>query len=293
MTTIKEVSKEAVFNLKVGDRDVSFKVGRPTVKHFQEAQKVYNRAFREGLEAGLLVRAKLDEYLTKQGLWDSTKEVELKTLQAEINRAEVAFAKGGIKLQDAYKLALDARKARFKIRNLLAVKRDLDETTVEAQSDNARFNYLVSATLVYNETGKPYFKDMEDYLNRADSELAGEAASKLANLMYGLDADYESGLPENKFLKKFNFVDDKYRLVKDGILVDEDGKRIDENGRYINESGEFVDRDGNRVGEDGNYVFEFSPFLDDNGKELVEKLVEEIKVEKEEIKEDKPVIVDG
>lgn len=261
-----ENKKEAVFTAKVDGKEVEFKVVRPSMKQLQEAQKVYGKAFREGLEGGLLVRERLDDYLTKQNLWDAEKEMQFKTLQAEINNTEKALAKGGIKKSEAFKLAVNARKCREKVRNLVAVKRNLDENTVEAQADNTRFNYLVSATLVYNANGKPYFKDMDDYLNRADSELASEAAGRLATLMYGLDNDYEANLPENKFLKMAGYVDEKYRLInKEGKFVDEDGKLVDENGRYINEKNQFTDREGNLVDKEGNYIFEFKPFLDDDG----------------------------
>jgi hypothetical protein len=88
--------------------------------------------------------------------------------------------------------------------------------------------------------------------------------------MYGLDNNYEKSLPENKFLKKYKFVDDNLRLVnKDGHFVNEDGKLIDENGRFVDENGNFVDRDGNRVDADGEYVVDSKPFLDDEGNPVV------------------------
>jgi hypothetical protein len=113
---------------------------------------------------------------------------------------------------------------------------------------------------------------MEDYLNRATEQVAVLGAQNLANMLYGLDSDYENNLPENKFLKKYKFVDDKLRLIdKQGRLIDEEGRLIDESGRFINDKGEFVDKFGNRVDFDGNYVVEFKPFLDDDGNPIVEE----------------------
>jgi hypothetical protein len=89
-------------------------------------------------------------------------------------------------------------------------------------------------------------------------------------MLYGLDNDYESNLPENKFLKKYKFVDDQLRLVdKKGRLIDADGKLIDSDNRFIDEEGNFVDKFGNRVDKNGDYVVEQEPFLDENGKPII------------------------
>jgi hypothetical protein len=92
-------------------------------------------------------------------------------------------------------------------------------------------------------------------------------------MLYGLDQDWEAKLPENKFLKEYEFVDDKLRLVnKEGHYITTDGKRVDENFRYIDEEGNFVDEDGNRIDEDGLPVVESKPFLDDEtGKPIVKE----------------------
>jgi hypothetical protein len=159
---------------------------------------------------------------------------------------------------------------RDEIRDLISVRTSLDNHSAEGQADNARFNYLVSVCVVYNDTKEPYFKNMEDYLNRATDPVALIGAQNLANMLYGLDNDYESNLPENKFLKKFKFVDDKLRLIdKKGRLIDSEGRLVDDQGRFIDDQGNFVDKYGNRVDIDGEYIVEPQPFLDENGNPIV------------------------
>jgi hypothetical protein len=107
-------------------------------------------------------------------------------------------------------------------------------------------------------------------MNRATEEVAILAAQNLANMLYGLDNDYESNLPENKFLKKYRFVDDKLRLVdKKGRLIDAEGRLVNEDGRFIDEEGNFVDKFGNKVDKDGDYVVDPQPFLDENGNPVI------------------------
>jgi len=185
---------------------------------------------------------------------------------------EKTLAKGGISLKQAKKVAIDMKNVRDDIRDLISVRTTLDNNTAEGQADNARFNYLISASLVYSDTKDKYFKNYEDYLSRAAEPVAVKAAQILANMLYGLDNDYEKKLPENKFLIKYKFVDDKLRLVNEkGQLTDADGRLIDEFGRFVDEQGKYVDKNGNAVDVNGDYITEFKPFIDDNGNPIVDE----------------------
>lgn len=268
------------FTNKIDDKEVTFLVRSPNLQDQKEATKVYNLAFSEALKAKAVVRAKLDDLLTEQGLWDDGKQNKFNQLQTEILSSEKKLAKGGIPLSEAKDIALNMKRLREELRELISVKTNLDTHTAEGQADNARFNYLVSACTVYNDTKEPYFKSYEDYNNRSSDIVAILAAQQLAGMLYGLDNDYESKLPENKFLKNYKFIDDKLRLInKDGKLVDGEGRLVDENGRFINEKGEFVDKNGNLVNRDGDYVVEFSPFLDEDGKPVT--LEQDVKTSEE------------
>jgi len=262
--------KTRTFKAFVENKETTFLVKSPSLQDQREATKVYNQSFSEALKAKAVVRAKLDDLLVEQGLWDNEKQAKFTELQNEILENERKLAKGGIPLSDAKQLALNMRKTREDIRDLISVKTNLDTHTAEGQADNARFNYLVSACTVYNDTKDPYFKNYEDYNNRTADPVALLAAQNLAGMLYNLENDYEEKLPENKFLKQYKFVDEKLRFInKEGKLVDEKNRLIDENGRFINEKGEFVDKNGNLVDSKGDYFVEFSPFLDDDGKPVI------------------------
>lgn len=257
------------FTAEVDGKQVEFSIKSPSFKDQREAQKVYNQAFSDAVKSGCIVRGRLDDLLKEQGLWDDAKERQMNTIQQEIIDNEQILAKGGISLNSAKGVALEIRKLRGKLRDLISSRTSLDSNTAEGQADNARFNYLVSCCLVYADSNKGYFNSYEDYLNKAADPVAIQAAQLLASRLYGLDDNYESTLAENKFLKQYNFINDDLRLVnKDGQLVDENGKLIDEDGRYINEKGEYVDREGKLVDDNGDYLVEFKPFLDEDGKPI-------------------------
>jgi hypothetical protein len=282
--------KTKTFTVKINDQDKEILVKTPSLNDQREAQKIYNQSFTDAIKSKSVVRAKLDDLLKDQGLWNDEKQAQFNLLQKEILEGEKRLAKGGFSLNEAKDLAISIKSKRDEIRELISVRTSLDNHSAEGQADNARFNYLVSVCVVYNDTKEAVFKDMEDYLNRSTEEVAILGAQNLANMLYGLDNDYESNLPENKFLKKYKFVDTDLRLIdKQGRLIDADGRLIDSEGRFIDDGGNFVDKFGNRVDKNGDYVVEAEPFLDENGKPII--LEEETKndqpKENSEPKEDK------
>lgn len=260
------------FKMYVDGKEEDFTIKSPSLADQREGQKVYNQAFSDAVKSGCIVRARLDDLLKEQGLWDDSKQLKFNTLQQELLDYEKSLAKGGISLKTAKEIAIKMKNLREELRDLISVRTNLDNHTAEGQADNARFNYLISASLVYSSNkDKKYFQDYADYLRRASEPVAIRAAQVLANMLYGLDNDYEKKLPENKFLVKYKFVDDKLRLInKEGHLVDSEGRLIDESGRFINETGQFVDKNGNLVDENGDYLTEFKPFIDDDGNPILE-----------------------
>jgi hypothetical protein len=265
MSTNKEV-----FTVKIDEKDVELAVIRPTVDIQQRSQMYYNKVFGESLKSGAILKASLKTYMKNQQLWDENKQKEHDGLVKTIDEGEKKLSRGNIKLSEAKKIALDMRLARIKLRTLLSDMTELYPNTAEGQADNARFNYLAAACLVYNTNGERFYKNIEDYLKDSENQIAIIGATKFAELYYGLNNEQELGLPENKFLKKYNFINNNLQLVdKDGNLVDIDGRHIDEFGYYIDEEGSRIDLDGNPLDENGFYKFESSPFLDDDGNPLV------------------------
>lgn len=282
--------KTKTFKLEIDGVEKEFLVRSPTLENQREAQKVYNQAFTDAIKSKSVVRAKLDDLLEDQGLWNNEKQAKFTELQRELLEGEKKLAKGGFSLNEAKDLAIKMKSVRDEIRDLISVRTSLDNHSAEGQADNARFNYLVSVCLVYSDTKQTVYKNMEEYLNSSTERVAVLGAQNLANMLYGLDNDYETNLPENKFLKKFKFVDDKLRLIdKKGRLIDSEGRLIDESGRFIDDNGNFIDKFGNKVDKDGEYLVDSKPFLDENGNPIILD-EDKPKDEKVEPSDEKPVL---
>lgn len=254
------------FTVKVDDKDVELAVVQPSASQRQASQLEYSKAFAEAVRAGLILEVDIDSHLRSSNQWDDEKEAKKKELEDRVLKGKKSLAEGGISILGGRAIALDMRKARLELQQLMSAQNALYNNTCEGYAETAQFNYLVSVCVVYNDTGKPYFKSVEDYLDNADTEIAIKGATLFATMRAGFDSDFADKLPENKFLKQFGFVNDKGQFVdKQGRLTDVDGRLIDENGRYINDKGEFVDINGNRVTEDGEFLVDSKPFLDEDG----------------------------
>ena len=265
-----------------------YAVRRPKVEDVKLANELRAKTFNQALQEGDLLRDQLDNELRKRELWNDEREGQYQGLRKKVIDGEFTLKKGGIKLAEAKDIALEMSKSRSEMVSMLSGRSDLDSITCEGKADSARFNFLFASCLVYDENDEVYFKGgFDEYMANQDDPVAVLGATEFFYLMSGTE-DVDSQLPENKFLKSFEFVDNNYRLIdKDGKLVDIEGNHIDENGNLVEWTSDdeciFVDITGRKVTKTGEWDVEFSPFLDDDGKPVVK---EEAKAEEEA--EDKP-----
>jgi len=256
---------------KEDEKTYKLRIRKMTLKEQGEAQKVYNRTWKDALDSGALLRQKLQDFLKEQGLWSDEKEAEMTRLQKEVLACEKKLDEGGISLWDEGRaIAIKMINLRNEIANLISESTEHDTHTAEGQAEQMKFNYGTAVCTVYDSTEEPVFKSLEDFLTQDSTELAIESAKKYAQLAYDVDDDYRKKLPEYKFMKTYGLCDDDLRLLnKSGHLVDSENRLINEDNRYVNEDGELIDIDGNRIDEDGNYVVEKKPFLDDDGSPII------------------------
>ena len=270
---------------------VRYAVRRPTFEEFTTANQKRAAAFNESLQRGDLLRDQLDNELRKRDLWNDDREKTYQDLRQNVIDGEFVLSKGGIKLERAKETALKMSDSREEMVELLSSRSELDQNTCEGKADSVRFNYLFSCCLVYDETGEPFFpKGLIDYLANQNSEVSVRGATEFYYLLSDTEA-VDDKLPENNFLKQYEFVNEKYQLVDEkGRLVDREGSHINEYGQLINwiddETYELVDGKGRTVTDEGDFQVEFAPFLDEKGDPvLLETETEEAAEEDAEVEE--------
>lgn len=283
--------KETMTGMDNEGNEVRFIVKKPGAEDYRKSQLDYNKAFREALDSGALLRQKLNDYMRSQNLWDDTKQQQYDKLVKEISDSEDTLKAGGIRLSKAKEIAIDLKRKREEFKILIAERNSLDANSAEALADNARFSSLLRLCIINPDTRLPYFPEQKDYDAQSSQSWVVKAAEKLANILYDLDPDYEQNLEENKFLREFEFVNEKLELInEDGHLIDSDGRLINEDGRYIayrtdddyknKENPYFVNRSGEEVVLVNDEwvtlkLAERKPFLDDEDQPINLKKDEE------------------
>jgi hypothetical protein len=269
----KETEKTIDVTIKENGQDKTVKilVKKPSNAMISKAQIVRAKTWTDCVRDGIMPKKELQQFMEKQGIWDADKDKKQKTIIEDIARLEKELylnGKGGkLKMTDGKNIAIEMRRKRAELRDHIAEKMSLEQNTAESLADNAQFDFLV-ANCTFYENGQKVYNNIDDYHSNSDGEIAFAAASALAQILYSLDKDFESNLPENKFLKMFNLVNDDLSLVNDkGETVDTEGRRVDKFGYYINDDGHRVDKDGNLLDENGNYIPSVT-YTDEKGKKI-------------------------
>lgn len=220
----------------------------PKRKDLIDAQCYASQVVKKAMDNEVPNRDQIKEYMVKQGYWNDDKEKQLNDVDDKIAEGEAQLRRGGVTKKgepftkkQAKELAINMRIWRAERMILLTKYAELDEWCLESQAENARHDFLTSAC-TKDEEGNRIFKDIDDYLEKAEEPYAVAAATYLGHIIHGLDPKFVENRPENKF------------LVEHGFAREEDG-------RLINEHGQLVDAKGNVVAEEETEA-EFVPFPD-------------------------------
>ena len=242
--------------VKFADKDkapVKIYVEKPNNEVVKGADRYRAKAWNECILDGIVTKKELSTLMKKRGIWSDKKEDEQQAISKEINQLEqklyLECGKRDSKRAEGKEIAIQIRRKRNELRQLISEKMGLEENTAEALADNSRFDYIV-AHCTFHANGEKVYKDIDDYNSKSADEVAYTAASALAEMMYSIDSDFEKNLPENKWLKNRELVND------DLALVDDKGRRVDLEGRLINDEGYYIDEDGNRIDKEGNPLSE-------------------------------------
>lgn len=283
------------FKVKVGDKEVELILRSPKPEDVREADKIRSKAYTEAyLKDKMPLAVTAREEAMRRGIWDETKQKELRDAQAELVKCEEILTKsrnlklggpGNMDPNTMFQIAIKTQDLRNKIIELRTLFADVEKNTVEGYSENERQNYLLYATTVYKDSGERFFSSFEDFKNSTvfteeNKEKCAVATLAYMQYQYRLIGDYQKNLnetPENKFLKRFKFVDDQGRFLKEGKLVNMGGDPVNEDGIPLNKITKpeppkpFLDDNGNPI-LDEEYQRELDLFNKENPPEKPEEI---------------------
>ena len=242
--------------VKKDGKTIKFYIQSPTSDVVSRADRYRAKIWTECLEDGIKTKEELELMMEQRGIWTKAHQEKQDKITKKIQdlEKELYLSKGDKQLKDGVSTAITMRKLRNDLREHIMKRLSLENNSAEALSDNARFDFLV-ANCTFYENGESVYNGIQDYNKKAADEIAYAAAASLAEVMYSYDSSQEDSLPENKWLKHFDLVNEEGSLVDENKnLVDLDGRKINEFGYYINDDGQRIDINGNLLDDDGNYI---------------------------------------
>ena len=193
--------QDALIDVKVGEGDdqktVKVKVLRPTPRIMKAAGHIYTKAWYKYIADGIMTKQQLDNFMKDNKIWSEQKEKDQENLVHEIRNLTKDLLQGQArrkrKASEGKNLALNIKQKRFELQALISEKISLEANSAESLADNDKFDYLVAECTCY-EDGKKVYKDIDDYTDRADEEIAFASAATLAQMLYSLDKNFEAQL---------------------------------------------------------------------------------------------------
>lgn len=203
----------------------------------------------------LLLRCEVDEFLREQGIWSDSDQKKLDDINARIDEGLSRLRKGGILLSEGRRISIEITEARQEMVALMQKRQIFDNATIEALADEEKIDYLIHACVILSDSGEKYWNSFEDMKEDKSSDVYQHASAASIEVLYGIDSDFEKNLPENKWLKKYKFIDESLNFVdrKTGEFVDRDGRLLSEVEQEI------IDKIENLAGD----IEASEPFIDD------------------------------
>lgn len=245
--------KSNEFTVTKDGKEKKLFVRQPLFDDIEEAEKVQASKIacliRENSKKKLLLRREIDEYLKKNNIWTTEDEQNIDNLQDELNSLLKKISKGGIKKSEGRELAIKVMDKRKEIFQAMNKRQVFEGATIESVAEQDRNDYLIYSCTVDSETGEKYWESFEDMKLDKLSEAYMKASKESIRVIYNVDPDFEKSLPENKWLKKYGFINDnlEYTDPKTGEKVDKNGVKLSEIEKkqeefnFINENGEIVE----------------------------------------------------
>lgn len=241
------------------DNEIEFIFRVPNADDMSDAEMYYAsriaRLVRQKGDSKLLVRSEVDEFLKEQGIWSDKDQEKVETINKRIDEGLTRLKKGGIKLSEGREIAIKITEARQELVGIMQKRQIFDNATIESLADDEKIDYLIYACTLKSEDGDRYWESFEDMKDDKASDVYRVASQQGMSVLYGVDADFEKNLPENKWLKKYNFIDDDLTFIdrKTGEFVDKQGRPISE----VQE--DMLSRIESILGD----ISEETPFIDD------------------------------
>lgn len=168
-----------------------------------KAKEAYSKAFR----GGLLVNSEVLKVLKERGLLDEAFDKEAERISTQLAEALNKLDAPGLSNEEGQKIVLEVKLLRNEQMRHNSVYSNVVDNTCESLANEARNQFLAASCVVDAKTNSKVFKDLEDFLSKAEERVAMDSYREAAiaaledQMDVELPSDLTSHYPENKWLE--------------------------------------------------------------------------------------------
>lgn len=195
------VSKDSAGN------EVNLRFVKPNQKVLLDGNFVSKQAFSKALRSGILTHDEALRIMKENGLWTDADEKKNSELRQQIRELEETLSNGKPSKEDGLAKVGKLKELRAELSSLNSKFTTITDNTAETIATDAKLQYWAANCTVYHDSGKRVFKNLDDFLERGEEEIAHNSFTEamLANYEYSfgikMPTDFVSELPENKWLE--------------------------------------------------------------------------------------------
>ena len=150
-------SNEKEVELEDGTK-VTIYVVKPSNQVISQADIHRAKRWNECIRDNVITKKELKTLMEDRGIWDKSKSDKEDEIGSKISDLEKKLYRGEggkkPKVSEGKNLALEMRRLRSELRELISERLGLEENTAEALADNARFDYFVANCTFYKDSEK-------------------------------------------------------------------------------------------------------------------------------------------
>lgn len=188
-------------------------VRMPNQKDINEGDLVYKTKYSEALRYGALSAAEAQKILDEREIWTKGDDVTVQELFFKLHEFGDKLMKTD-KFAVAANIIYEMEKVRTDILRLNMRKNNILDNTAEAYADDHRLQFYC-VVCSFHEDDNQIFKDIHDYLDRAQEEIATVVMTKTIHLIANDGKDFRSEWPEFKWRIEKGLIDDELNPIQE------------------------------------------------------------------------------
>lgn len=191
------------FTSKLNGQEVRLKLKEETMDIERKCDAEYHLAYTQLMMKGIMPRATLEKHMNEKDIWTSEDEKKLRELQGQLVKLHIELENAETH-DKGLSIAKSMGDLRAQCLRLVEVKAHVLSNSCESLADQIRRDAYLAYGTVYADTGKPVFKDYNDFIRRASENEQVVMDARQTMLQIATDTFNTSltGLPELDYVKK-------------------------------------------------------------------------------------------